>query len=102
MATKTTQKPEGLQGLLEGVRDTEQSALDAAHRFAGNVNDSFPDLGDEGEGPRKSIIDGAFKMTGEIIDAGHRFANNVIDLAESALHGGDKADGEKKVTSATG
>lgn len=86
MPAKTaTEEVNGLQGLMDTVLKTEKSALDSMHRFADTCNDAFPDLGEEGDGPRKKIIDSAFKMTGDVIDSGHRMACNVIDITEDAI-----------------
>lgn len=94
MATKAaTKSNEGLQGLMDTLQKTEKSALDAMHRLADSVNDAFPDVGDEGDGPRKKIIDAAFKLTGDIVDSGHKMAVNVVDVTEDAVRGmGKKAD----------
>lgn len=83
--SKSTSKKsaEGLQGVIEGLQENEQSALDAVQRFIETVNDAFPDIGEDG--PRKQIIDAAFKMTGQIVEASNRMAINVLDVTEGAL-----------------
>lgn len=92
MATTTRQKSgEGLQGLIEGLQDNETSALDAVKRFVDTVNDTFPDLGEDG--PRKKIIDAAFQMTQQIVEASNRLAINVVDVTENTLRAmADKED----------
>lgn len=99
MATKTGSKKtaddesatgettEKVQDLLDTMNKTSHSAIDAMHRFADSINDTFPDVGEEGEGPRSKIIAAAFKMTGEIVDAGHRMASSVLDAGSEALAG---------------
>lgn len=74
-----------VQELLGTMKKTEHSALDAMHRFADSINDAFPDVGEEGEGPRSKIIAAAFKLTGEIVDAGHRMASNLVDVGSDAM-----------------
>ncbi|MBK6855056.1 MAG: hypothetical protein IPG97_00415 [Microthrixaceae bacterium] len=89
-ATKPADKPaDGLQGLIEGLQANESSAIDAIKRFVDTVNDSFPDIGDDG--PRRQVIDAAFKMTHQVVDASNRLAINLIDVTENALDGLGKA-----------
>lgn len=86
MPTSTSNKPtEGLQGLIEGLEENEKSALEAVKRFVDTVNDTFPDIGEDG--PRRQIIDAAFKMTEQVVEASNRLAINVLDVTESTLRG---------------
>ncbi|MBS1837573.1 MAG: hypothetical protein JST64_07735 [Actinobacteria bacterium] len=86
MATSTRQKSaEGLQGLIEGLQENEKAALDAVKRFVDTVNDTFPDIGEDG--PRRKIIDAAFQMTQQVVEASNRLAINVVDVTESTLRG---------------
>lgn len=91
MATATTdtgtdeQSVEGLQQLIEGLQRNEKSALDAVKRFVDTVNDAFPDIGEDG--PRRQIIDAAFRMTEQIVDASNRLAINLVEVTESTLEG---------------
>lgn len=85
MPTSSKKSAEGLQGVIEGLQENEQSALDAVQRFIETVNDAFPDIGEDG--PRKQIIDAAFKMTVQIVEASNRMAINVLDVTEGALRG---------------
>lgn len=86
MATsKSQESAEGLQGLIEGLQENEQNALDAVKRFVDTVNDAFPDINEDG--PRKKIIEAAFQMTGQVVEASNRLAINVLDVTESTLRG---------------
>lgn len=77
--------PAGLQQLIESLQENEQSALEAVKRFVDTVNDAFPDIAEDG--PRRRIIDAAFRMTGQVVDASNQLAINLVEVTEKTLEG---------------
>ncbi|MEZ5323314.1 MAG: hypothetical protein R2698_14810 [Microthrixaceae bacterium] len=75
----------GVHQLIEGIEQTERSALDAVKRFVDAVNDSFPDLGEDG--PRQKIIDAAFRMTEQVVASSNQLATSLVDVTEHTLRG---------------
>jgi hypothetical protein len=81
--TKTEQATvEGTNRVIESVRDTEQSALEAVRRFVDTVNGVFPDVSEDG--PRRKIIDSAFKMTEQLVDASNDLAQKLLKATSDA------------------
>jgi hypothetical protein len=104
MTEGTTRKEAGSTGddettdaahrFIENLRENEMSAMEAVRRFVDTVNDSFPDVGEDG--PRRRIIDAAFKMAEQIVGAGNQLAINLVELSEDALEGlAEKGDAEQ-------
>ena len=79
----TEAKQGGTARLIDTIEDAEQASLGAVRKFLDTVNGAFPDLSEDG--PRRKIIDSAFKMTEELISASTRLAQNVLDVTEKAL-----------------
>ena len=82
----TTEQDETAQRthkLIESVRDAEDSALEAVRKFLDTVNGVFPDANAE-DGPRRKIIDSAFKMTEQLVGASTQLAEKVVKVASSA------------------
>jgi tRNA splicing ligase len=75
--------PDAAQEFINNLGDNQKSAMEAARKFVDTVNDAFPDIGQDG--PRRKIIDAAFRMAEQFVDAGNKLALNVVDLTESAL-----------------
>lgn len=69
--------------LIETLRDNENSAMEAVRKFVDTVNDAFPDLGEDG--PRRKIIDAAFRMAEQIVGVGSKLAIDLVELSEDAL-----------------
>lgn len=69
--------------LIESVRDAEDSALEAVREFVDTVNGVFPDVKAE-DGPRRKIIDSAFRMTEQLVGASTHLAEKVVKVASSA------------------
>ncbi len=74
---------EGVQRMIESLEKNEKSALDAVKRFVDAVNDAFPDISEDG--PRRQIIDAAFKMTEQVVEASNRMASSVVDVTGGAV-----------------
>ncbi len=62
--------------LMGSVRDAEESGLEAVRKFVETVNGFFPDLTEDG--PRRKIIDSAFKMTEELVGASTNLAEKIM------------------------
>ena len=69
--------------LIDTIGDTEQAALEAVRKFVDTVDGVFPDLTEDG--PRRKIIDSAFRMTEQLVGASNQLATNVVKVTESAL-----------------
>lgn len=52
-------------------------------KFVDTVDSVFPDV--TADGPRRTIIDSAFKMVEQLIGASNRLAQNIVTVTESAL-----------------
>ncbi len=69
--------------LIDTIGDTEKAALEAVRKFVDTVDGVFPDLTEDG--PRRKIIDSAFRMTEQLVGASNQLATNVVKVTESAL-----------------
>lgn len=76
--------------LIDAIERAETTSLEAVRKFLDTVNDSFPDLGEGEDGPRRRIIDAAFTMTENLIAASNRVAQNILDITEKTLGEADK------------
>jgi hypothetical protein len=81
-ATKDT-KTDGASRLIDSVQDAEKSSLEAVRKFVDAVDGAFPDIGDDG--PRRKIIDSAFKMVEQLLGASNDLARNMMKVTEDAL-----------------
>ena len=70
--------------ILESVQEAEQSALEAVRRFVDTVDSAFPDVTND-EGPRRKIIDSAFKMVENLVGTSNKLAENVIEVSAKAM-----------------
>ena len=52
------------------IEHAEQSSLEAVRKFLDTVDSVFPDLSEDG--PRRKIIDSAFKMTEQLVGSSNR------------------------------
>ena len=78
--------------IIDAIEDAETTSLEAVRKFVDTVNDSFPDLGAAEDGPRRKIIDSAFKMTENLIGASNRVAQNMLDITEQHLNDAETED----------
>ena len=74
----------------------EQSALEAVRRFVDTVDGAFPDVGEDG--PRRKIIDSAFKMTEQLVGASNQFARNIVKVTGEAMEEPDSSTTKTKKT----
>ena len=81
----TPAKDEGAAHLIERIEDAERSSLEVVRRFIDSVNDAFPDLGADGDGPRRKIIESAFTMIEQLLGASNRLAQNILDVTEKTF-----------------
>jgi len=79
-----TQAPQSSTARIFGtIEQVEQASLEAVRRFVDTIDGSLPDGGDDG--PRRKIIDSAFKMTEQFLSASTRAVQNIFEATEKAL-----------------
>jgi len=83
----------GTARLIDTVEHAEHASLEAVRSFLDTVNGVFPHLGGD-DGPRRKIIDSAFKMTEQLVKTSTGLAKNILDVTEKAL-----SEREEKSTS---
>ena len=71
-----TEQPVSVDRMMDSVRTAEDSGVEAVRKFVDTVNGIFPDLSEDG--PRRKIIDSAFKMTEELVAASTNFAEKIM------------------------
>jgi len=76
MAATQTRRT-GTNRLVDTVEDAEHTSLEAVRKFVDTVDSVFPHLGGD-DGPRRKIIDTAFKMTEQLVQ-------NFLDVTRTAL-----------------
>ena len=82
-----TQSTEGSAArLLDTIEEAGTASLEALRRFADTVDGVFPHLGAD-EGPRRKIIDSAFKMTEQLVSNSTRLAKRILDVTEPEVGG---------------
>lgn len=81
--TKQDTRDDGLNRIIESLQDAEQSALEAVRKFVDTVDGAFPDVGEGG--PRRKILDSAFKMTEQLVGASNQLAHRIVTVTENAL-----------------
>jgi len=82
--TAEATRHEGALRVIESVQDADQSALEAVRKFLDTVDAVFPDVTRDG-GPRRKIIDSAFKMTEELLGTSNKLAQKIVKVTEDAL-----------------
>jgi len=88
-------KDTGTTRLIDTIEHAEHASLEAVRSFLDTVNGVFPRLGGD-DGPRRKIIDSAFKMTEQLVSTSTGLAKNILDVTEKAL-----SEGDEKSTSST-
>ena len=81
--TEQATRDDGAIRIIDSVEDAEQSALEAVRRFLDTVDGAFPEVSEDG--PRRKIIDSAFKMTEQLVGASNQLARRVVKVTEDAL-----------------
>ncbi|MFZ4519592.1 MAG: hypothetical protein ACOYOP_14475 [Microthrixaceae bacterium] len=92
--TTDNDTPDTAKRFIENLEKNEDRAIEAVREFVDTVDGAFPAVGEDG--PRRRIIDAAFKMTEQLVGASNQLALNIVDVTEKAL-----AELEKKGTSET-
>jgi hypothetical protein len=86
----TTESNEGgTSRLIDSIEHAEHLSLEAVRNFLDTVDSVFPHLGSD-DGPRRKIIDSAFKMTEELVGAANRLAQNILAVTEKTLNESDR------------
>jgi hypothetical protein len=75
--TAAQTKERGTTRLVDAIEDAEHTSLEAVRKFIDTVDSVVPHLGGD-DGPRRKIIDSAFKMTEQL-------AQNFLDVTRKAL-----------------
>lgn len=99
-ATKQETRSDGASRLVDSIEDVERSSLEAVRRFLDTVDGSLPDVGDDG--PRRKIIDSAFRMVEQLVGASNQLTRNVVKVTQDALgeRDGGKSPARKPATTA--
>jgi hypothetical protein len=81
--TEQEARDDGAIRIIDSVEDAEHSALEAVRKFLDTVDGVFPSVSEDG--PRRKIIDSAFKMTEQLVGASNQLARRVVKVTENAL-----------------
>lgn len=79
--TRRPEPAEATTKVIESVREAAEPALNAVRKFLDTVDGVFPDIGEEG--PRRRVIDAAFKMTEELIGVSTHFAERLVETTRT-------------------
>jgi len=72
-----------VERIIESGRDAEEFALEAVRKFLDTVDGIFPDV--SSDGPRRKIIDSAFKMTEQLAGTWTQAAEKIVRATGDAL-----------------
>ena len=86
-------KQSGGTRLIESIERAERASLEAVRHFLDTVDGVFPHLGAD-DGPRRKIIDSAFKMTEQLVATSTEAAQHARDITQKVL-----TDSHRKSTS---
>jgi hypothetical protein len=86
--TTTPTKDDGTR-LIDSIERAEHVSLEAVRRFLDSVDSVFPSSVSN-DGPRRKIIDSAFKMTEQLVGAANGLAKNILDTSEKVLRESDR------------
>ena len=79
--TEHITRDDGATRVIDSVE--EQAALEAVRKFLVTVDGVFPKVDEDG--PRRKIIDSAFKMTEQLVGASNQLARRIVKVTEDAL-----------------
>jgi len=85
----TQTKEGGTVRLMDSIEDAGNASLEAMRRLADTVDGVFPHLGSD-EGPRRKIIDSAFKMTEQLVSTSTRLAQKILEVTDTEIGGTDE------------
>jgi len=87
--TNTETRSEGADRIIESFPDAGNSALESVRKFLDTVNGVFPDMSSD-DGPRKKIIDSAFKMTEQLVGTSTQLAERIVKASQAAVGESEK------------
>jgi len=82
MTAQSTGVADGAVGIIDSVRQAEDTALAAVRKFVETVDEVFPDV--SVDSPRHKIIDSAFKMTEQLLGASNELATRLVKTTSGA------------------
>jgi len=80
--TTTQAKEKGPTRFMDTIEDAGNASLEAVRELANTVNGILPDVAEDG--PRRKIIDSAFKMTEQLLSTSTRAAKRILDRTEQS------------------
>jgi hypothetical protein len=93
-STQPDVRSDSASRLVDTIEEAEHSALEAVRKFVDTVDGVFPDVGEDG--PRRKIIDSAFKMVEQLVGASNDLAKNIVRVTGDALNELDASAAKKK------
>lgn len=69
--------------VVDTIEDAEHTVLQAVRKFVDTVDGVFPDVGEDG--PRRKIIDSAFKMVEQLVGASNKLTTDIVKVTGDAL-----------------
>jgi len=85
----TTETDDQVDRFIESFHDASSSALESVRKFLDTVNGVFPDVSAD-DGPRKKIIDSAFKMTEQLVGTSTQLAERIVRTSQEAMSSSGK------------
>jgi hypothetical protein len=85
-------KQDGAVRVIDSIQEAEQSALESVRKFVDTVDGVFPDTSEDG--PRRKIIDSAFKMVEQLVGASNDFAKRIAKVTEDMWSDHERKAGE--------
>ncbi len=77
--------------VLEQVKDSQQSAIEAVRRFMESVDEALPPHG-ENHSRRQDVIDSALEMSQKLVKTQYEFLTNVVHSAGETLGASGKKE----------
>jgi hypothetical protein len=75
--------------VLEQVKESQQTAIEAVRGFMASVDEALPDHGDT-PSKRQEIIDSALQMSQKLVKTEYDFLTSVVHSASEAVTGAGK------------
>jgi hypothetical protein len=89
-----TEGTDMVERIIGSGREAEEFALEAVRKFLDTVNGIFPDLSEDG--PRRKIIDSAFKMTEQLVGTWTQAAEKIVKATGEVLAQPKSTSGSSK------
>lgn len=87
--TNTEARSQDADRIIESFQDAGNSALESVRKFLDTVNGVFSDVSAD-DGPRKKIIDSAFKMTEQLVGTSTQLAERIVKASQAAVGESEK------------